>query len=171
MDNQINMENLTLDDNTFEVLPDGDYRFTVKSHEVGYATSEKMPPNTQTVLCMLEIPYMKDGMVQFATVRNQLNLYSKGMFAVRQFTDSIGLTPEKGRISGVNLNDMDGKTGVCALNTYESKNGNEFNNVQMFYVPSKAPLKTANDEAWKNKDGYLNGGFTNAGDLDVPFTI
>lgn len=158
MAEQYNINNLTLDDNSFKLLPDGDYRFTVKSHELGYSTSEKMPPNTQVVTCILEIPYYEDGLVQFATVRNKLNLYSKGMFAVRQFTDCIGLTPEKGKVAGINLETMDGRTGVCALNTYESGNGNEYNNVQTFYAPSKAPLKTSNDEAWNNKDGFVKVG-------------
>ena len=63
MANELNINNLMLDDNTIEVLPDGDYHFTVASHEVGYATSDKMPPNTQQVACYLEIPYMKDGEV------------------------------------------------------------------------------------------------------------
>ena len=108
MAEQFNINNLTLDDNSFKLLPDGDYRFTVKSHELEYSTSEKMPPNTQVVTCILEIPYYEDGLVQFATVRNKLNIYSKGMFAVRQFTDCIGLTPEKGKVAGINLETMDG---------------------------------------------------------------
>lgn len=168
MADQFNINNLTLDDNTFEVLPDGDYHFTVKSHEIGYSTSEKMPPNTQTVTCMLEIPVYKDGNMIFVTVRNTLNLYSKGLFAVRQFTDCIGLTPEKGRISGIDLNQMDNKVGICALTTYESKNGNEFNNVQTFYAPSKMPIKTANDDAWAHKD---EDQFLAVGGLNVPFTV
>lgn len=168
MAEQYDITNMALDDNSFEVLPDGDYRFIVESHETGFSTSEKMPPNTQTVTCILKIPYYKDGVLSFATVRNTLNLYSKGIFAVRQFTDCIRLTPEKGRVSGIDLNNMDGKTGICALNTYESKNGNEFNNVQTFYAPSKAPLKAANDDAWEHRN---DDGFINAEDLDVPFTI
>ena len=50
---------------------------------------------------------------------------------------------------------MDGKSGICSITTRESKNGNEFNNVQMFYPPSKAPAVTANDEAWKKKDDFM----------------
>ena len=144
---EYNINNLTLDDNTFEVLPDGDYHFRVASHEIGYSTSDKLPPNTQQVICYLEIPFMKDGSVAYAKIRNNLNVYSKALFAIRQFTDCIGLTPEKGRAS-INLDNMDGKTGVCALTTVESKNGNEYNNVQLFYAPSKAPAVTANDDAW-----------------------
>ena len=166
MAEQFSLDNLTLDDNTFEVLPDGDYHFTVDYHETGYATSDKMPPNTQTVKCILKVPFFKDGELRFATVRNNLNIYSKALFAIRQFTDCIGLTPEKGRVSGIDLNNMDGKTGVCAITTVESKNGNEFNNVQVFYAPSKAPLKTANDDAWAKRDSFVS-----AEDMNVPFTV
>lgn len=150
MANELNINNLVLDDNTFEVLPDGDYRFTVKSHEVGYATSDKLPPNTQQVKCFLEIPFEKDGDIKFVTVRNNLNIYNKALFAIRQFTDCIGLTPEKGRAS-INLEGMDGREGICSITTREY-NGNDYNQVAIFYAPSKAPAVTANDEAWKNKD-------------------
>lgn len=144
---EYNINNLSLDDNTFEVLPDGDYRFTVVSHETGYSSSDKMPPNTITVTCNLEVPFMKDGEVAYAKVKNNLNIYSKAMFAIRQFTDCIGLTPEKGKAK-IDLEQMDGRTGVCALTTRESKSGNEYNNVEIFYAPSNAPVKTMNDEAW-----------------------
>lgn len=153
MSNTLNINNLTLDDNSFELLPDGDYRFTVKSHEIGYATSDKMPPNTQRIRCELEIPFEKDGTLHYATVFNNLNVYSKGLWAIRQFTDCIGLTSEKGKTS-INLEDMDGKEGVCCISSREY-NGNEYNQVQTFYAPSKAPTVTANDEAWKKK-GFVS---------------
>lgn len=152
----LNINNLTLDDNSFEVLPDGDYHFTVDHHEVGYysGTSDKIPPNTQVVTCYLSIPYYKDGLLTTAKVRNNLNIYSKALFAIRQFTDCIGLTPEKGKAS-LDLEKMDGLSGVCAITTVETKKGNEMNNVSVFYAPSKAPVVTANDEAWVKKDDFL----------------
>ena len=152
MADQYNITNLELDDNSFEVIPDGDYHFRVTSYEIGYATSDKMPPNTQQIICNLEIPFMKDGVVAYAKVRNNLNLYSKAMFAIRQFAECIGLVPEKGR-QKVDLTQMVGKSGVCAITIGESKRGNEFNNVETFYAPSKAPAATANDDAWK-RDGF-----------------
>ena len=156
---ELNINNLTLDDNSFEVLPDGDYHFAVESHEVGYysGTSEKIPPNTQVVTCHLSIPFFKDGMIATAKVRNNLNIYSKALFAIRQFTDCIGLTPEKGK-ANLDLEKMDGRTGICAITTVETKKGNEMNNVAVFYAPSKAPVVTANDEAWAKKDDFLHAG-------------
>lgn len=157
------INNLTLDDNSFEVLPDGDYRFTVASHEVGYATSQKMPANTQQITCKLDIPVMQDGEVKIVTVTNRLNVYSKALFAIRQFAEAIGLAPEKGRVS-LDLNRMDGMTGMCAIETRESTKGNAFNSVKMFYAPSKAPVKADNEEAWAKRNDFMP-----AGDLDDIF--
>lgn len=162
MAEQLNISNLTLDDNSFDVLPDGDYHFSVASHEVGYATSDKMPPNTQQIVCHLEVPYIKDGEVKTATIRNNLNIYKKALFAVRQFVECIGMVPEKGKMQ-VDLTQMDGLEGVCRLETRESKNGNEFNSVQIFYPPSKAPAVTANDDAWSMRDGFMEA-------VNDPFT-
>lgn len=145
---EYNIANLELDDNSFEVLPEGDYHFTVKSHEVTYSTSEKMPPNTQQIICYLEISYEKDGEIKTATVRNYLNVYNKGLFAIRQFVECIGMAPEKGK-SNVNLDKMDGMSGVCSIIIAETSKGNEVNRVQQFYPPSKVPAVTANDGAWK----------------------
>lgn len=147
MTDNFNINNLELDDNSFYLLPDGDYHFTVASHEVGYSTSDKMPPNTQTITCQLEIPYLEDGELHIATVKNNLNVYKKALFAIRQFVECIGLVPEKGKVK-IDLEQMDGRTGVCSITTRESSRGNEFNNVGQFYAPSKAPAITANDEAW-----------------------
>ena len=149
------INNLELDDNTFEVLPDGDYHFTVESHSAGYysGNSAKIPPNTQQVTCYLDIPIMKDGQVKHVRVRNSFNIYQKALFAIRQFAEAIGMCPEKGKFN-FNFDKIDGMTGVCSITTVESANGNEFNNVQQFYPPSKVPAVTANDEAWEKKDAF-----------------
>lgn len=160
---QLNISNLTLDDNSFEILPDGDYHFTVVEHEVGYATSDKMPPNTQQITCYLEIPFIKDGEIKTAKVKNNLNIYKKALWAVRQFVECIGMVPEKGKMN-VDLTKMDGLEGICSIVTGTSKNGKEFNNVQTFYPPSKAPAVTANDDAWAKRDGFLT-----VAEDDLPF--
>lgn len=154
---ELNLNNLTLDDNTFDTLPDGDYHFTVDSHEFDYysGSSTKIPPNTQQVICYLAIPYEKDGEIKTAKVKNTLNIYSKGLWAVRQFVECIGMVPEKGKAS-IDMDRIDGMTGVCSITTGTSAKGNEFNNVGMFYPPSKAPRVTANDGAWNKRDGFVD---------------
>lgn len=153
---ELNLNNLMLDDNTFETLPDGDYRFTVDHHEFDYysGSSTKIPPNTQQVICYLAIPFEKDGEIKTATVKNTLNIYKKGLWAVRQFVECIGMVPEKGK-APVDLDKIDGLTGVCTITTGTSAKGNEFNNVGMFYPPSKAPKVTANDAAWDKRDDFM----------------
>lgn len=148
---EFNINSLELDDNLFEVIPEGDYRFTVESHEIGYAKSEKMPPNTQQIVCHLEIPFIKDGELKTAKIRNKLNVYQKALFAIRQFVECIGMVPEKGKVK-IDLDKIDGMTGICHLTVKESDNGNEYNQVQLFYAPSKAPVTADNDEAWKMRD-------------------
>ena len=163
---EFDLNNLMLDDNTFEVLPDGDYHFRVASHEVGYATSEKLPPNTQQITCHLEIPFIKDGEVKTATIKNNLNVYQKALFAIRQFVECIGLCPEKGKFA-FNVSMIDGKEGICAITTVESSKGNEFNRVQTFYSPSKAPAATANDEAWSKRDDFISAEGINLEELGI----
>jgi len=162
---EFNINNLELDDNSFYVLPEGDYHFKVASHEVGYATSEKLPPNTQQITCYLEIPIIEDGATKTVTVRNSLNVWKKALFAIRQFVECVGMVPEKGKVK-IDMDKIDGLEGVCSIVIVESSNGNEFNRVQTFYPPSKAPAVTLNDEAWKKKDDFLEVG--DGGD-DIPF--
>jgi hypothetical protein len=152
---EFNINNLELDDNSFYVLPEGDYHFKVASHEVGYATSEKLPPNTQQITCYLEIPIIEDGTTKTVTVRNSLNVWKKALFAIRQFVECVGMVPEKGKAS-IDMDAIDGMTGICSITTGTTAKGNEFNNVGMFYPPSKAPRITANDDAWKKRDGFVD---------------
>lgn len=144
MNDELNINALELDDNSFVTLPEGDYHFRVVSHEVGIATSDKLPPNTKQITVMLEIP-SENGT---AKVRHYLNIYKKALFAIRQFSDCIGLTPEHGKAT-INLDNMDGKAGVCKLISQVSNNGNEYNRVDTLYAPSKAPLITNNDAEWE----------------------
>ena len=149
------LNNLTLDDNNFETVPEGDYRFKVISHEISYysGNSDKIPANTQQIVCKLEVP-IADKVVH---VKHTMNVYSKAMFAIRQFAEAIGLCGEKGQFK-FDINDIDGKSGICRLLVKISQNGNEFNSVETMYTPSKAPAVTANDEAWQkyiNNDGFV----------------
>ena len=125
MAENLNINNLTLDDNSFKLLDEGTYRFRVAGHSIDYysGNSTKIPANTQVVSCELEIPYTDEsGNIATATVKNNLNIYKKALFAVRQFAECIGLCSEKGRES-INLEDMDGKTGVCEITHRSGRNG------------------------------------------------
>lgn len=166
MADNYDITNLTLDDNSFELLPEGDYRFKVESFEVAYiGAGSKIPQGTQQITTFLSIPVIKDGEIKSVTVKNNLNIYSKALFAVRQFAESIGLCPEKGR-SNLNLTSMTGHEGVCSIEVRESSRGNQFNSVMTFYPPSKAPKHVLNDDAW-NRSGLEKA----VSEGDLPFEI
>lgn len=145
-------ENLFLDDNTFTTVPEGDYHFKVDGYSVEYSTSTKMPENTQVIRVEMSVPCMIEGKREVASVNLNLNVYSKAMFAIRQFFECIGLLPEKGKQKFPNPDLMIGKSGICHLIAGVSAKGNEYNQVDQCYPPSKAPRVCANDDAWNMPD-------------------
>ena len=137
----------SLQDKTLTPLTNGAYHFIVKSHSIGHANSYKFPPNTPVVDCHLEIPYFENNTLKTTLVTNRLFVSQRTLFAIRQFTDCIGLTPEAGRVR-VDLDNIDGRPGVCAMATTVSENGYSFNSITAFYAPSIRPLVILNDDAW-----------------------
>ena len=163
MAEQFDLNNLVLDDNTFEVVPDGDYHFTVDSHELDYysGNSDKIPPNTQQIVVYVAVPIEN----RTVKVRTIFNVYRKGLWAIRQFAECIGMCPEKGQFR-FDHSKIDGLTGVCQISKGKSSRGNDFNQVDIFYPPSKVPAVTANDTEWKKR-----GSFTALGEEAYdPFT-
>lgn len=158
MSENFDLNNLYLDDNDFTTAPEGDYRFEVEDYDLEYSTSDKMPENTQVIVLHLRVPITTEDGVVSVSVQNRLNVYSKALFAIRQFFESIGMMPEKGRVKMPPLDEIRGKRGVCKLLVGVSAKGNEYNQVDMFYSPSKAPKVCANDDAWDSKqDGFQAG--------------
>lgn len=160
------LNNMMLDDNNFSTVTEGDYHFKVEDYDLSYSTSNKMPENTQVIKVHMSVPVMVDGAKENVSVTLNLNVYSKALFAIRQFFESIGLMPEKGRAKMPNLDLMVGKTGICHIIQGVSSRGNEYNQVENCYPPSKAPGVCANDDAWNMKDD----GFRPADEAEVnPF--
>ena len=161
----LDLNNLTLQDNNFDTVPEGDYHIKVVSHEVGYyqpkGTESKIPAGTQQIILHIEIPF-GDG--NTAKVKHTQNVYAKTLFALRQITDCLGISEEKG-VFKFNINDLDGKSGIAKVGVQTGNNGQDYNKIDTFYAPSKAPTVTANDEAWKK----YNEGFVPSTD-EIPFT-
>ena len=146
----LNINNLELADDSFKnIAADGDYRFKVVSHELSYysGNSTKIPPNTQQIICHLEIPVMEDGELVVVSCRNTLNVYAKALFAIRNFTNCIGLSSETGK-TNIDREKMDGLTGIGFFKLVES-GGKDYTNLDTPYAPSKAPTVALNDEAWQ----------------------
>lgn len=150
------LHNLQLDDNQFDVVPAGTYRFRVTNLEEGFYTgsSEKIPNGTQQVIAYFDIPYTSEaGAYKIASVRSTFNIYAKALFALRQFAESIGMCKENGKFT-FNMDEAKGKDGICEIEVRTSSRGNEFPSVKNCYPPSKAPKVCANDKEWKN---YVSG--------------
>ena len=167
MAENFNLNDMYLDDNNFTTVPEGDYHFLVEDYDLDYSTSDKMPENTQVIRVHMSVPFLDEtGAKDSASVTLNLNVYSKALFAIRQFFESIGLMPEKGRAKMPSLDLMKGKTGICHIIQGVSSRGNEYNQVENCYPPSKAPGVCANDDAWNKKDD----GFRPADEAEVnPF--
>lgn len=162
------LHNLQLDDNQFDTLPAGTYRFRVTSLEEGFysGSSEKIPNGTQQIIAHFDVPYTDDnGDQKTASVKSTFNIYAKALFALRQFAECIGMCPENGKFT-FNMDEAKGKDGVCEIELRTSSKGNEFPSVKTCYPPSKAPKICANEKEWKN---YVSG-FVPVGKVeDDPF--
>lgn len=113
-------------DNSFILLPDGDYKFTVKMYERGrFNGSDKMPPCAQaTVHIEIEAP---EGTV---TLKNNLFLHTKTEGILSSFFASIG-QKKKGEPLRMNWNNVVGSTGMCKISSKEY-NGNTYNEIKRF---------------------------------------
>jgi len=151
------LHNLELNDNQFDVIPAGTYRFRVTDVEEGFYTgkSDKIPNGTQQLIAHFDIPYTTEGgEYKIASVRTTFNVYAKALFALRQFAESIGMCKENGRFS-FNMDEVKGKDGICEIEIRTSSNGNDFPSVKSCYPPSKAPKVCANDKEWQNYEKGL----------------
>lgn len=151
------LHNLELNDNQFDVIPAGTYRFRVTDVEEGFYTgkSDKIPNGTQQLIAHFDIPYTTEGgEYRIASVKTTFNVYAKALFALRQFAESIGMCKENGRFS-FNMDEVKGKDGVCEIEIRTSSNGNDFPSVKSCYPPSRAPKACANDREWQNYEKGL----------------
>lgn len=146
------LHNIQLDDNQFDEVPAGTYRFRVNRLEEGFysGNSEKIPNGTQQIIAYFDIPYTADsGEYKIATVKSTFNIYAKAMFALRQFAECIKLCPETGKFS-FDMDAANGKDGICEIETRTSTKGNNFPSVKTCYPPSKAPKACLNDKEWSD---------------------
>ena len=139
-----------IDDLEFKVVPEGDYRFIVDHYEEDYyqpREGSKIPPCPMAVV-YIKVPFMgDDNDPQFITMKTQLRLASNQMFNIRRFFESIGLMKEGSGKQKMLWSEINGKMGCAKITSTISNNGNEYNNVDSFYPPSKAPLVCDNDAA------------------------
>lgn len=156
-----------IDDLEFKTVPEGDYRFYVDHYEEDYyqpREGSKVPPCPMAVV-YLRIPFLDDdNEPQYVMVKSQLRLASNQMFNIRRFFESIGLMKEGSGKQKMMWSEINGKMGCAKITSTISANGNEYNNVDSFYPPSKAPLVCDNDRAVQ-----AMGTFRSVNDSELPF--
>lgn len=126
------------DDSPFQVLPEGDYNFTVKKFErARHGGSEKIPACNKAVLTVAIFNAGASGEVQ-----TNLFLHSKFEWKLCQFFTSIGQR-KHGEAMRMNWGAVPGATGVChvGIRKWTGSDGKEreSNEITEFYDPEKAP--------------------------------
>lgn len=132
-------------DSTFEVLPKGDYDFTVKSFERGrHNGSDGLPPCNKAVLTLEVTNGQKRG-----TFTQNLFLHSSQEWKLCAFFVAIGAR-RHGQAIQMDWNKVQGARGRCKVGvrkwTGNDGQERESNQVERFYDPSKAdpaPAPTA----------------------------
>ena len=134
-------------DNTpFQVLPEGDYNFTVKKFErARHSGSEKIPPWNKAVLTLS----VSNGDASGDVLTN-LFLHSKFEWKLCQFFTSIGQR-RHGEAMRMNWGAVPGSTGVCRVSvrrwTGNDGREREGNEITEFYDPKEAPeIPTAGEK-------------------------
>lgn len=139
MDREFGWDDEIQQDGTpFQVLPEGDYSFTVtKFDRARHGGSEKIPACNKAVLSLAV-----SGPGGSGTVLTNLFLHSKFEWKLCQFFTAIGQR-KHGEAMRMNWPAVPGAAGVCHLgvrkwtgNDGKEREGNE---VTEFYDPEKAP--------------------------------
>lgn len=126
------------DDSPFQVLPEGDYRFTVKKFErARHAGSEKIPACNKAILTLAV-----SGPEASGEVLTNLFLHSKFEWKLCQFFTAIGQR-RHGEAMRMNWGAVPGAAGVChvCVRKWTGNDGKarESNEISEFYDPENAP--------------------------------
>lgn len=123
----------TDEDREFTTIPEGDYRFEVKSVERGqFAGSSKMAACPEAIVAIsLDV----DGQKRQLTERLKLN--SKLKWIIKNFYRSIKMADENSQEVRMDWMGVIGRTGWCHVDV-EEYNGKEYNHVSTWYMPSEA---------------------------------
>lgn len=121
-------------DSTFEILPEGDYNFTVKSFErARHSGSEKLPPCNKAVLTVELDNGEKSG-----TIYHNLFLHTKTEGMLCAFFTSIGHR-KSGEALKMDWTRVPGSKGRCkvSIRKWIGNNGQEMesNQIDRFYEP------------------------------------
>lgn len=121
-------------ENSFTVLPEGEYPFIVTAFERGwYNGSEKLPPCHKAILTV----ELNGGTAGKVSVKHNLFVSRKTEGLLCEFFTAIG-QKKQGEPLKMNWQLVPGSTGRCkvGIRTY---NGNEYNEIKKFLKPDAVP--------------------------------
>ena len=133
-----------------EVLPDGDYAFTVTKFE--RAWFEPKNPDSKIGSCdQANIEFTinwvnKDGVQKTSKLVYRLKLWKTLAFQIYQFFESIGLRKKGDGTARMPWDQVVGKTGICMIGHHTDSKGNDYNDILKCYVPDSAPTVTKNQQ-------------------------
>lgn len=126
-----------IENDGFQLLPDGDYDFTVVNFERSrFAGSEKCP-ECNVANITLRIPYQGQNI----DIKHSFFMLKKNEWQLSQFFCCIG-QKKHGEPLRMNWNLVVGAKGRCKIGK-KIYNGNDYNEVKKFYEPDDKPAQTA----------------------------
>ena len=140
-------EDTVQNDSTFEVLPEGDYDFTVKAFERAYHDgSAKLPPCNKAIM-KIEVT---DG-ERTSTLDHNLFLHSKTEGMICAFFNDVGMR-KHGQPFRMDFQGSVGKKGRCkvGIRKWTGNNGQtmESNQITRFYEPEEASKPSYTPGSW-----------------------
>lgn len=135
-----------VEESSFEVLPDGDYVFTVTKFERGWyeAKAGSKIPSCNQAIVELTIDWTgENGEPHSNKITHKMKLARTLQFVIYQFFESIGLRKKGDGTTKMPWNDIVGKTGICQIGHHEAS-GNTYNDVVKCYPVEDAPTVTKN---------------------------
>ena len=146
------------DGSPFQVLPEGDYLFSVTKFErARHNGSEKIPPCNKAVLTLA-----LRGKEGSGDVQANLFLHSKFEWKLCQFFTAIGQR-RHGEAVRMNWGAVTGSSGYChvGVRKWTDRDGKEreSNEVTEFYDPADNPMRETSAQAGAGTGGYTPGQF------------
>ena len=124
-------------DSEFQILPDGDYNFTVTGFERGrHQGSAKLPPCNKAIITL----NVADGKGNQGTIKHNLFLHTKTEGMLCAFFTAIDRESmaKKCRIIGVRLSEQQADVKSVYMNIQNAKTGEvlKSNEIKKFYEPT-----------------------------------
>ena len=139
-----------VEESSFELLPDGDYIFTVSTWEKAYWEPTK--PDSKVGACQqanieISIDWVNSaGQKKTNKLVHRLKLWRSLDFLIYQFFESIGLRKKGDGSQRMPWDQIVGKSGVCQIGHHTDSKGSEYNDIIKCYPKESAPTVTNNNQ-------------------------